>query len=66
MERMMTRGRDRIADRSRDCRAAEDHQAADSKDDQPAADTCAEDRTRMEGKQGVSGSVPAERDGVIQ
>lgn len=62
----MTRGRDRIADRSRDCRAAKDHQAADSKDDQPAVDPGAEDRERVEDQQGVFGSVPAERDGVIQ
>ena len=53
MERMTIRGRDRIADRSRDCRAAEDHQAADSKDDQPAVDSGAEDRERMAGEQRV-------------
>lgn len=53
MERMTIRGRDRIADRSRDCRASKDHQTASAKNDQSAADTCAEDRKRMEGKQRV-------------
>ncbi len=62
----MTRGRDRTADRSRDRRVAEDHKAAGTKNDQPTAHPCAENRKGMEGEQGVSGSVPAERDGVIQ
>ena len=49
----MTRGRDRIADRSRDCRAAEDHKAAGTKNDRAAAYPGVEDREGMEGEQGV-------------
>ncbi len=33
IERVMTRGRDRTADRSRDRRVAEDHKAAGTKND---------------------------------
>lgn len=62
----MIRGHNRTADRSRDCCATEDHKAAGTKNDQPTAHPCAENRKGMEGEQGVSGSVPAERDGVIQ
>ena len=49
----MTRGRDRTADRSRDRRVAEDHKAAGTKNDQPTAHPCAENRKGMEGEQGV-------------
>lgn len=44
IERVMTRGRDRTADRSRDRRVAEDHKTADSKDDRAAAYPGAENR----------------------
>lgn len=33
MERVTIRGRDRIADRSRDCRVAENHKAAGEEND---------------------------------
>ena len=65
MERVTIRGRDRIADRSRDCRATEDHKAAGTKNDQPTAHPCVEDRERVEDQQGVFGSVPAKRNGVM-
>mgnify|MGYP000221683115 FL=1 len=47
MERMTIRGRDRIADRVRNRRTAENHQAAGTKNDRTAVDPGAEDRERM-------------------
>lgn len=47
MERMTIRGRDRIADRVRNRRTAENHQAAGTKNDRTAVDSGAEDRERM-------------------
>ena len=44
MERMTIRGRDRIADRSRDCRATEDHKAAGTKNDFAATNSGDENR----------------------
>ena len=55
----MIRGRDRIADGGRNRSLAQDHKAAGTKNDRTTADTCTENRKRMEGEQGVSGSVPA-------
>ena len=49
----MTRGRDRAFDSSGDRRAAKDHKAAGTKNDRTAAYPGAENRKRMEGKQGV-------------
>lgn len=60
----MTRGHDRAADRSGNCRAAENHQAAGTKNNRTAADPGVKDREGMEGEQGVLGSVPTKRDGV--
>ena len=61
---MTTRGHDRIADGGRDFHAAENHQAAGTKNDRTAADPGVKDREGMEGEQGVLGSVPTKRDGV--
>lgn len=47
MERVTIRGRDRIADRVRNRRTAENHQAAGTKNDRTAVDPGAEDRERM-------------------
>lgn len=65
MERMTIRGHDRAFDSGGDCRAAEDHKAAGTENDRAAAYPGVEDREGMEGEQGVSGSVPAKRDGVM-
>lgn len=54
---MMTRGRDRTADRSRDRSPAEDHEAAGTENDFSTVDPSAEDRKRMEGEQGVLRSL---------
>ena len=53
IERVMTRGRDRTADRSRDSCTAEDHQTTGAKNDRAAAYPGVEDREGMEGEQGV-------------
>lgn len=53
MERMTIRGHDRAFDSSGNRRAAENHEAAGKEDDRTTADTCAEDRKRMEGEQRV-------------
>ena len=63
---MTIRGRDRTADRSRNCRTIEDHKAASAKDDRATIDPGDEDWKRMANQQSVSGSVLAKRDGVIR
>lgn len=54
MERMTIRGRDRIADRVRNRRTAENHQAAGTKNDRSAADSGDEGGKGVEGEQTVS------------